>query len=78
MVKVIVGMMGSSVGGGSSSMATPGQVQEFLDCIKRHGIKELDTARVMLEESLRSYSGRLAPTRSSLYPRKRRLFRPTA
>jgi len=46
MVKVIVGMMGSSVGGGSSSMATPDQVQEFLDCVKRHGIKELDTARV--------------------------------
>jgi aflatoxin B1 aldehyde reductase len=46
MVKVIVGMMGSSVSGGSSSMATPIQVQAFLDSVKRHGIKELDTARV--------------------------------
>lgn len=46
MVKVIVGMMGPSVGGGSSAMATPTQVQDFLDCVKRHGIKELDTARV--------------------------------
>ena len=46
MVKVIVGMMGSSVGGGSSSMASPTQVKEFLNCVKSHGVKELDTARV--------------------------------
>lgn len=46
MVKVIVGMMGSSVAAGSKSLATPTQVQEFLNCVKRHNIKELDTARV--------------------------------
>lgn len=46
MVKVIVGMMGSSVSGVSSSMSTPTQIQEFLDCVKTHDIKELDTARV--------------------------------
>ncbi|TVY39236.1 Oxidoreductase [Lachnellula occidentalis] len=40
MVKVIVGMMGSSVGGGSSSMASTSQ------CLNDHGVKELDTARV--------------------------------
>ena len=46
MVKIIVGMMGSSVGGGSRSLASPTQVQDFLDCVKRHNVKELDTARV--------------------------------
>ena len=46
MVKVIVGMMGSSVASGSSSLATPAQVSSFLSVVKRHGIKELDTARV--------------------------------
>jgi aflatoxin B1 aldehyde reductase len=46
MVKVIVGMMGSSVAKGSSSMATPAQVLSFLDVVHRHGIRELDTARV--------------------------------
>ncbi|KAI9739479.1 MAG: hypothetical protein M1818_005167 [Claussenomyces sp. TS43310] len=46
MVKVIVGMMGSSVAGGSKSLATPDQVQEYLGCVKRHSIRELDTARV--------------------------------
>lgn len=39
-------MMGSSVQSGSSSLANPIQVREFLDCVKRHGVKELDTARV--------------------------------
>ena len=46
MVKVIVGMMGSSVTGGSISLSTPIQVQDYLDCVERHNIKELDTARV--------------------------------
>lgn len=43
--KLVVGMMGSSPGKGSASMATPDQVQEFLDVVKSHGVKELDTAR---------------------------------
>lgn len=46
MVKIIVGMMGSSVGAGSKSLATSTAVQEFLDCVKRHNIIALDTARV--------------------------------
>ena len=46
MVKVIVGMMGSSVASGSPSMSTPAQVSSFLSVVKRHGIKEIDTARV--------------------------------
>jgi aflatoxin B1 aldehyde reductase len=46
MVKVIVGMMGSSVASGASALATPAQVSSFLSVVKSHGIKELDTARV--------------------------------
>jgi aflatoxin B1 aldehyde reductase len=46
MVKVIVGMMGSSVANGSKQMADPTQVSSFLSVCKRHGIKEIDTARV--------------------------------
>lgn len=46
MVKVSVGMMGSSVASGSASLATPAQVSAFLAVVKKHGIKELDTARV--------------------------------
>lgn len=44
--KLIVGMMGSSVAKGSSSMATPEQVAEFLVVVKKHGVNELDTALV--------------------------------
>ena len=46
MVKVIFGMMGSSVMGGSKRMATPDQVSSVLSVVKRHKIRELDTARV--------------------------------
>ena len=46
MVKVVVGMMGSSVASGSSSLGTPAQVSSFLSVVKSHGIRELDTARV--------------------------------
>ena len=46
MVKVVVGMMGSSVASGSPSLATPTQVSSFLSVVKSHGIKEIDTARV--------------------------------
>ena len=44
--KIIFGMMGSSVASGSQKMATPNQVQEVLDCLKRHKVTEIDTARV--------------------------------
>jgi len=46
MVKIVVGMMGSSVAAGSTSMADSGQVKEFLSVVKSHKVKELDTARV--------------------------------
>lgn len=39
-------MMGSSVAKGSTAMATVEQVQAFLNAVKSHGVKELDTARV--------------------------------
>lgn len=47
MVKIIVGMMGSSVAKGSSSLSTPSQVRSFLDVVSKHSfVQELDTARV--------------------------------
>ena len=46
MVKVIVGMMGSSVANGSAKMSTPSQVGAFLNVLKKHNVKEIDTARV--------------------------------
>ncbi len=46
MVKVIFGMMGSYVAGGSKRIATPQQVSDVLSVVKRHNIRELDTARV--------------------------------
>lgn len=46
MVRVIVGMMGSSVAHGSAKMSTPSQVAAFLDVLKKHQVSEIDTARV--------------------------------
>jgi aflatoxin B1 aldehyde reductase len=46
MVKVIAGLMGSSVATGSSSMSGAQQLRRFLAMLKRHGVRELDTARV--------------------------------
>ncbi|KAL3417544.1 aldehyde reductase [Phlyctema vagabunda] len=46
MVRVIVGMMGSSVAGGSSKMAEVSQVEEFLSVVRSYEVRELDTARV--------------------------------
>ena len=46
MVRIAVGMMGSSVASGSGSLATAAQVKEFLSVVKKHAVKELDTARV--------------------------------
>lgn len=43
--KLAVGMMGTSPGKGSASMATADQIKEFLEVVKSHGVKELDTAR---------------------------------
>lgn len=46
MVKVIVGLMGSSVASGSASMSGADQLRPILVMLKNHGIRELDTARV--------------------------------
>ena len=46
MVKVIVGLMGSSVASGSTSMSGPEQLRPFLTMLKKHQVRELDTARV--------------------------------
>jgi aflatoxin B1 aldehyde reductase len=46
MVKVIAGLMGSSVASGSSRVATPEQLRSFLSMLDKHNVRELDTARV--------------------------------
>ncbi|PSK33984.1 hypothetical protein B9Z65_8310 [Elsinoe australis] len=46
MVKIIAGLMGSSVMSGSTKLATTDQVRNLLQACQRHGVTELDTARV--------------------------------
>jgi aflatoxin B1 aldehyde reductase len=46
MVKIIAGLMGSSVASGSTKLSGPEQLKPFLTLLKTHNIKELDTARV--------------------------------
>ncbi|TKA79124.1 hypothetical protein B0A55_02422 [Friedmanniomyces simplex] len=46
MVKIIVGLMGSSVSSGSTSMTGAEQLLPFLTMLKKHNVRELDTARV--------------------------------
>ncbi|PWN20201.1 Aldo/keto reductase [Microstroma glucosiphilum] len=46
MVKVIVGLMGSSVAQSGSTLSTPAGMRELLDVCRRFGVQELDTARV--------------------------------
>lgn len=46
MVKIIAGLMGSSVQSGSSKLATPDQLRPFLDVLRKYNVNELDTARV--------------------------------
>jgi len=46
MVKIIAGLMGSSVASGSIKLSGPDQLRSFLTVLKNHKIKELDTARV--------------------------------
>ena len=41
-----MGMMGGSVMGGSSKMAQSAQIREFLNMVKKHGVQEIDTARI--------------------------------
>lgn len=46
MVKLIAGLMGSSVATGSAKMADAEQIRPFLAMLRKHDVKELDTARV--------------------------------
>ncbi|KAK3613667.1 hypothetical protein LTR22_028061, partial [Elasticomyces elasticus] len=46
MVKIIAGLMGSSVSSGSTAMTGAEQLRPFLSAIKKHDVLELDTARV--------------------------------
>lgn len=46
MVKIIAGLMGSSVASGSVHMSQPEQLRALLTLLGKHGIRELDTARV--------------------------------
>jgi hypothetical protein len=46
MVKVVVGMIGSSVAKGATALSTPAGVADFLSAVSVHGVKELDTTRV--------------------------------
>lgn len=49
MVKTIVGLMGSSVSKGSSSMVTPSQISSYLKICSKYNVKEIDIARVYNE-----------------------------
>ena len=49
MAKTIVGLMGSSVAKGSSSLSSAAQLDAFLEVCKGYEVKELDTARVYNE-----------------------------
>lgn len=42
MVKLIVGMMGSSVANGAKSITTPEAVRSFLDVCRAHSVDELE------------------------------------
>lgn len=46
MVKIVVGLMGSSVASGSSTMSGAEQLRPFLTMLKEQNVRELDTARV--------------------------------
>ncbi|TKA33826.1 hypothetical protein B0A54_14212 [Friedmanniomyces endolithicus] len=46
MVKIVVGLMGSSVSSGSTSMTGAEQLRPLLAMLKKHNVRELDTARV--------------------------------
>lgn len=46
MVKIIAGLMGSSVQSGSTKMSSPDQLRPILDLLSKHNVRQLDTARV--------------------------------
>lgn len=76
MVKVIVGMMGSSAASGSASMATVGQVKEFLDACKSQGVNEIDTARAYNKGRSEELLGEVAASKDFTIETKAPAFEP--
>ena len=62
MVKVIAGLMGSSVASGSVHMAQPEQLRAILTLLGKHGIRELDTARVYNDGQSEQHLGAIKDT----------------
>lgn len=62
MVKVIAGLMGSSVVSGSVHMSQPEQLRAILTLLSRHGIRELDTARVYNDGQSEQHLGAIKDT----------------
>lgn len=62
MVKVIAGLMGSSVASGSVHMAQPEQLRAILTLLGKHGIRELDTARVYNDGQSEQHLGAITDT----------------
>lgn len=44
MVKVIVGLMGSSVAQSGASLSNPAGLRDLLDICRRYGVQELDVS----------------------------------
>lgn len=61
MVKLVVGLMGSSVSDGSASLATTKQLSSFLALCTKHGVTDLDTARVYAGGKSEELFGSLSP-----------------
>ncbi|KIW05170.1 uncharacterized protein PV09_03721 [Verruconis gallopava] len=76
MVKISVGMMGSSVAAGSPSLATPAQVSAFLDVVRSHGVRELDTARVYNDGKSEELLGEVQAHKDFLIATKAPAFTP--
>lgn len=72
MVKIIAGLMGSSVASGSTKLSGHEQLRSFLAVLKQHNIRELDTARVYnagkSEEDLGSVSDKSSFTIATKAP----------
>jgi aflatoxin B1 aldehyde reductase len=62
MVKVIAGLMGSSVASGSVHMSQPEQLRAILTLLGKHGIRELDTARVYNDGQSEQHLGAIKDT----------------
>lgn len=60
MVKIIAGLMGSSVSSGSVKLATVDQLTPFLTLLKSHKITDLDTARAYGDGASESLLGSVA------------------